>query len=298
MSQSIDSLFNEIKGKLTVEHLKSITVDIINAYKNKKYSHLRKYKHALKINEESKTEKLFSILIKKYHPDRISFIQKQVDQLRENNDYEKLLEVRDTYFFTIKAVDSIIDESIEFETEFTFDSEDFGYREKNIYEEDNFGESNLEFEEEYNFVSAVKNLFFGGLDIEISESDLRNLDGSLDLSDYDLSNISGIEHCLYINELNLSGNNIEKIGKLAGLMRLQYLFLSNNSIENVSPLENLENLKELDLSFNEISNIHALKNLKSLQYLNLIGNPISDYSVIEYLIERGVIVIFEDNILT
>jgi len=297
MSQSIGSLHKEIKEKLTTEHLRGITVDIINAYKNKKYSHLRKYKHVLNVKEETKAEKLFSILIKKFHPDRISFILKQVDQYRESNDYENLLQIRDTYFFNVEAADSPDDETIEFEAEFTFDSEDFGYREKNIYEEDNFGESNLEFKEEYDFLSAVKNLFFGGLDIEISESDLRNLDGSLDLSDYDLNNLSGIEHCLYINDLNLSGNGIEKIGRLSGLIRLEYLFLSNNSIENISALENLENLKELDLSFNEIYDISPLKNIKSLQYVNLIGNPISNYSEIEELIAMGVIVIFEENIL-
>ncbi len=62
-------------------------------------------------------------------------------------------------------------------------------------------------------------------------------------------------------------------------------------------LENLEHLKELDLSFNEISDIHVLRNLKNLEYVNLIGNPIVDYSVIKDLVARGVIVIFEENIL-
>ena len=159
-------------------------------------------------------------------------------------------------------------------------------------------ETELDFgEEEHGFMEAVHRLFAGGLEVIITASDLVNLEGALDLSDYDIGDLEGVQHCLYINELNLSNNRIEKIGHLAPLVELCYLFLSNNLIESIAPLEDLVHLKELDLSFNNISDISVLEKLGELEYVNLLGNPIRDYSIVDRLMKKGIIVIFEGKIL-
>lgn len=299
MPSSIEQIYKEIKRKLTVDHLKKITVDIINSYKNRNFKYLRKFISLLKIDPNTKNEKLFSLLIMKYHPDRLSYILKQLEELYGERDYEKLSLIHNSYFFRIDAIKSDPDINIQFEAEYRFDKNDFGYRETNIFEKDDFGETNLDFgeEEENSFYEALNRYYFGGLDHYITEFDLKNLDGELDLSDYEIQDLNGIENCIYLNELNLSNNTIEKIGRLSFLIHLQALFLSNNAIENIDALEHLANLKVLDISFNNISNIEILESLGKLEYLNIIGNPINDYSVVNRLIAKGVIVIFEENIV-
>jgi Leucine-rich repeat (LRR) protein len=298
MSNNIEAIYREIKEGLTIEFLKKITIDIIDSYKNRNFLHLKKYISILKLNSETHNAKLFSLLIKKFHPDKHSFIQKLADELYEKNDHDSLIQLHEGYFFDISFARSEPEIDAVFEQEYTYEEDDFGYRETDMSDKDDFGETNLDFgNEEYGFLEALQRTFFGGLDVTIMESDLMNLEGELDLSDYEIYDLNGIEHCLYLNELNLSNNRIEKLGSLSSLLDLNYLFLSNNAIENIEPLENLAHLRELDISFNNISDIRVLEKLKELEYVNLIGNPIRDYSVIDNLIKKGIIVIFEGNIL-
>jgi len=298
MPEDIEQIYEEIKRKLTVDHLKRITVDIISSYKNRNFPYLRKFISLLGIDPGTGNEKLFSLLIRKYHPDRLSFIRRQIDEIYGEGDYEKLSRLRESYFFRIEAVRSVPPADIQFEAEYTFDRSDFGYRETTVHEKDDFGETHLDFgEEEYGFYEALNRYLFGGLDHYITKSDLRNLDGALDLSDYEIQDLRGIENCIYLNELNLSNNYIEKIGRLSSLIRLNALYLASNAIENIEVLEHLENLKVLDISFNSISNIDVLEGLGKLEYVNIIGNPIKDYAVVHRLVERGVIVVLEENMI-
>jgi hypothetical protein len=299
MSNTLTSFYHEIKERLTIEHLKRITIDIIDSYKNRNFNQLKKYASVLEMDSETHHSKLFSVLIKKFHPDRISFILKQVDELYQNKDINGLTRLRDSFFFNIAAVRSVPDTNFEFEQEYAFDEEDFGYKEADAAEPEDFGETELDFgEEEHRFMDAVHRLFAGGLDLNITASDLMDLEGALDLSDFDIDDLEGVQHCVYVNELNLSNNRIEKIGGLSGLTGLFYLFLANNQIENISPLKGLVHLKELDISFNNISDISVLEKLEELEYVNLLGNPVRDYSVVDRLMKKGIIVIFEGNILT
>ena len=300
MLNNIEQIYKEIKQKLTVDHLKKITIDIINFYKNKNFSYLRKYIPIIRIDSNTKNEKLFSFLIRKYHPDKHSSILKQANELYIEKNFDKLLSFYNSYFFSIDTVKYIRDIDFKFEPEYWFDKNDPGYREFNLSEKDDFEETCFDYDyvkEEYGFYEAMKKLYYGGQNYTFTESDLRNLDDELNLSDYDIQDLTGIENCIFLCELDLSHNNIEKIGRLSFLKSLHTLYLSNNVIENIDVLENLENLEVLDISYNKISNIDVLENLKKLEYVNLIGNPIEDYSIVNELIKRSVIVIFEENVL-
>jgi hypothetical protein len=294
MTETIEKIFNEIKKNLTADHLKKITVDIIAAYKNKRYRHLKRYIPVLDIDPGTGIPRLFALLVKHYHPDKLMYILKQAEEIFRSGSVDGLRNLRDKYFFSLGAVGYDADAEIQFKAEYRFDQGDFGYRETTIAEEDEYGETGLEFREEaYGFMDAVNMLFFGGLDYALSEPDLVKLDGALDLSDCDISDLSGIEHCVYLEELNLSNNAIEKIGRLSALKRLRSLFISDNLIEDIRVFEEMEHLKEIDISFNNITDIAVLGNLHGLEYVNIIGNPIRDYSVINVLMKRGVIVIVE-----
>lgn len=294
----IENIYNKIKKRLTASHLKKITIDIIDAYRQKKYRYLRRYAEILNIDTSLKYVKLFSILIRTFHPDRLSYILKQADEFYSQNKYGELKKLYSGYFFEIPNSTMDTGAALSHEESYVFDKNDFGYRETAIDDEEAFGESNLDFEEEeFGFYEALHTHFFGGLDHVISESDLKNLDGDLDLSDCGMVSIKGIENCIYLTDLNLSSNRIEKIGPLSGLTNLECLYLSDNMIEDITALGGLAKLRELDISFNAVRDINVLENMRRLNYVNLMGNPIEDFTVLKKLIQRGVIVIFEENML-
>ena len=299
MPASVKDLYARIKKDLTPDHLKRITVDIIESYKNRNFAHLKKYVAVLGLDPGTQSAKLFSLLVMRFHPDRLSFIQKQADELFEKKDADGLTGLHDSYFFNIAAVRHVPDIAVDVDEKYAFDEDDFAYHEEEVADMEEREEADLDTdEEEHGFMEAVHRLFAGGLEVIITAADLMNLEGALDLSDYDIGDLEGVEHCLYINELNLSNNRIEKIGHLAPLVDLFFLFLSNNLIENIAPLEDMVHLRELDLSFNNVSDIGVLEKLEELEYVNLLGNPVRDYAIVDRLMKKGVIVIFEGKILT
>jgi len=217
-----------------------------------------------------------------------------VEETYRVHNYDGLKGIKEKYIFDIELPRHVPQHAVEHREEYAFDGSDFGYGEKDLFEDDEYGETVLDFQEENGgFLDAVRKMIFGGLENDFSESDLYKIDGKLDLSDYDISDLSGIENCVYLEELNLSDNGIEKIGRMSALAELKTLYISGNRIENIDVLGGLAKLKEVDISFNNVSDISALENLPELEYVNIIGNPIRDYSVIGRLIDRGVIVVFE-----
>ena len=138
---------------------------------------------------------------------------------------------------------------------------------------------------------------------------VKKPEGSLSASDLEkvivliasgrnISDLSGLEYCVNLQELYLSDNHIRDISALAelsnlevlglvanyindisalaGLSNLETLSLSGNSISNISPLARLSALRELNLRDNRINSISALAGLTSLKELDLEGNDISD----------------------
>ncbi|MBN1499332.1 MAG: leucine-rich repeat protein [Spirochaetes bacterium] len=271
---------------------------IISGYRNRDFSVLRKYAGALDIGPEIKGSKLFSVLIRKYHPDRHSFIRKQAAEIYASGDSERLLKFHNSFFIK-SELSGTGDDTYRYTEKYGFDKTDFGYREMHDFYDADSIESDLEIEEDsYGFLEALNKFYFGGTGNTLDESDLRTLDGELDLSDYEISDLKGIEGCIYVEEMNLSDNCIEKIGRISSLYNLKSLFLSNNRIENIDAVKGLENLRVLDISFNSISEIDALDALEHLEYVNLLGNPLHDSVIVGRLVKKGIMVIFEDNILS
>ena len=111
----------------------------------------------------------------------------------------------------------------------------------------------------------------------ITTSDMANLT-RLDASEYNIIDLTGLEHAINLTELDLNRNSISDISPLAGLTNLRRLHLDRNLISDISSLAELTNLTSLYLDRNSISDISAVAGLTNLTVLLLWGNSISDIS--------------------
>jgi Leucine-rich repeat (LRR) protein len=92
----------------------------------------------------------------------------------------------------------------------------------------------------------------------------------------EITDLTGLEYCINLTELNLAWNQITYISPLASLTKLTALDLSRSQIRDISPLYSLTNLTYLSLGWNQISDISPLQNLTKLTVLILYWNEISD----------------------
>ena len=76
-----------------------------------------------------------------------------------------------------------------------------------------------------------------------------NLSNITSLYGYDrnISNLTGLEHAINLEDLSLQKGNISNLSPLAGLTKLTHMNLGGNSISDISPLAGLTNLTYLGL---------------------------------------------------
>jgi len=115
----------------------------------------------------------------------------------------------------------------------------------------------------------------------ICPSDLKGLI-SFSASARNISDLTGLEHCINMIHIDLSHNQIDNIAPLASLINLAYLQLDLNQISNISPLVQNEGFGEGDAIY-------------------LQGNPLSWGSINAYIPElkgRGVTVVYDEQGIT
>jgi Leucine-rich repeat (LRR) protein len=127
----------------------------------------------------------------------------------------------------------------------------------------------------------------------IYDSDLESIT-AIDATYGGISNLSGLEYCVNLTQLNLFDNQLSDASILSELPNLESLDLSCNPI-NISTLSGLHSLKELSLrgwplyssaSFYcpmEISDIEPLLNLTNLTNLDISFNHLSNTSINIYI---------------
>ena len=300
MGNNLETIYRELLDHVTEKKLKEISVDVITRYKAKDLNSLLRYADILEIDASGMNiSRLFARIIQNYHPDKTALILSRIELHYKGNSISELLRLKKTYIFNKpKTIHVNKKYDIDIEETYSYSDEYFGHSENNPKYEDlksDFGYDDAEEDidpHEYGFIEAMNRMVFGGIEDSITSEDLHNIEGELDLSDCEIVDLKGIEHCRNITILNLSGNNIFKIDRLAGLELLELLYLSDNQIESIDSLAALQNIKELDVSFNSIEDISVLLKLNELVYVNIIENPVKDKSVIKDLEERGVIVIY------
>ena len=98
-----------------------------------------------------------------------------------------------------------------------------------------------------------------------------------------ITDLTGLEYAINLDNLDLGGNQIRDIRPLAGLIALSRLSLWDNQVQDITPLANLTNLIFLQLSHNNIADVSPLANLINLQDLRMRGNLVTDFSPLQSL---------------
>lgn len=294
-------LYNKLKNVYTLENLNKISSQIINAYRDKNYDYIKNLRRSITPTVriiESKINKIFSKLIMLYHPDRLGYYKKEIEKCHKNDALEKLPQFLHI-FQVLDYIDNIESgKSILFETQHESEAQyKYGFEDLNndinphaatIY--NNYQPDPCR-NEIYDFISALKHKEYGNLDIVYHEHDLNNIEGDLELSDYNISNLTGLEQCTNLVTLDLSNNNIFDVTNVGYLHLLEEIDLSFNQVSTIDALAGLNFLRSVDLSFNQIEDISPLFDLINLEYLNVIGNKIAD-NQIEIFREKGITIIF------
>ena len=112
---------------------------------------------------------------------------------------------------------------------------------------------------------------------DITQTDLAGIT-ILSAPYHSISNLSGLEYCTSLSELNLLNNSITDISPLAGCTQLYLLTLTGNQVTDISALASLPALKLVYLGRNQISDVSPLSGLQYLQRVVLFSNQVSDIS--------------------
>ncbi|MEX0987818.1 MAG: leucine-rich repeat domain-containing protein, partial [Bacteroidales bacterium] len=112
----------------------------------------------------------------------------------------------------------------------------------------------------------------------------------IEMAEYEIENLDGIEYCTYARIIDLSGNNLTNVTILSQLLRLEEVFLQNNQITYIDGLSELPFLRILDLSHNDVDDISSLFEVDTLEFLNIIGNRVPEWQL-EKLSLDGVIIV-------
>jgi hypothetical protein len=292
----IGDLYTNLQQAYTAENLHLISSRIIDLFRAHRYDALRAVQKV--VNEytpcrEEKINRVFSRLIMLYHPDRLKQSQHQLEQAYGEGDFETLYTM--SHILTVQnlepdqvTVSSILTEE-DLAEEFGWDAQDDGYSYFRDYQEE---DPELEDEMGYtsrSFLTALKRRVYGNMNVDFPMYLLEDLE-EIEMADYEIESLDGIESCRYARVVDLTNNNLTDLSELGQLRQVERLYLANNHIGLVDPLSNLTVLQVLDISFNDVDDLSPLFELSHLSYLNVIGNRIPSWQL-EQLREQGVTVL-------
>ncbi|MCE9596684.1 MAG: leucine-rich repeat domain-containing protein [Spirochaetia bacterium] len=280
------SSLDHLRSAYSRENLNRITTWLVAAYRGGDEGSVRTLFNSVReragLRHENEPGRIFAMLVKLYHPDKAQYYKNQIDSSEKGNETGDLSHI----LLALSTIEQCrITEQIVAQAEDDMEpymDEEGGYDEADF---DRYGEMRSDWEdeleeqddqEEYarDFISALSTKEYGNLDMRYTKGILSSIEGAIDVSDYEIDDLAGVEYCTNITVLNLAHNRIEDLRKLEELTALEELYLSDNEISSVTPLAALESLKTLDLSYNQIEDITPLTQLHDLEYLNLIGNPV------------------------
>jgi hypothetical protein len=293
MHEDGNGLYGYLKSNLTADSLKELSLKIIEAYKSRDMLRLRLFAESVlqqPVQPEEKGNRLFLKLIKYFHPDRLNFILNDIEQAFRSKDTSKLRFYKDLLSADM-SVERAYAQRLELELPevYRYSEDDVGY---SVSDEGDMplDEYQSEVEEQFDILRAVKTAYLGNLELALDPSDLSSFEGDLDLSDFNVYELDGLQYCRNITSLNLSHNHISSIYHIQYLNFLEELFISNNHISDLEYLRGLSNLEIIDLSNNEVEDISTLLDLENLQFVNLENNPIGTRDLIDKLAETAVVV--------
>jgi len=117
-----------------------------------------------------------------------------------------------------------------------------------------------------------------------------------DSGSYTISDLTGLEYAVNLEELDLYGQTISDYSPISSLTFLQYLYLGDNfGLNDLSFLSGLD-LFDLDISYCNVSDLSPLAGMYNLYYLDASGNNISDISALDGLISLEDVSLYDNNI--
>ena len=292
----IEELYKQLCLAYSIENLNRISSDIIQLYRDKDVPGLRRV-HSLIYDGDQAAElplpRIFSRIIMVYHPDRQENTIKEIEEQFTRKDFEGLQSL--SHILEVQRLDLSPSEDVL--------AGDFGFDNDNIWDDSVGGFSFIDDEtlqtDDYDimgdmgmnrgFFNAVKRRLYGHLNVDFPVHLLADME-IIEMAEYEIEHLEGVEYCVYARIVDLSGNNLTEVSRLGMLMHLEEVYIQNNQVSYLDGLNELPYLRVLDISYNEIDDISALFEIDSLEFVNAIGNRIPDWQL-EKLTGQGVIVI-------
>jgi len=290
-------LYQKLREAYTPENLGLISGRIIDLFRGQKYDALRAVQKV--VNEytpcnEEKINRVFSRLIMLYHPDRLGQSLARLDAAYQKADFEALYTM--SHILTVQnmepeqvVVSSILSDE-DLAEEFGWDADGDGYSYFMAGEEEQMEHDGMEDYDGPSFLTALKRRVYGNLNVDFPMYLLEDLE-EIEMADYELEYLDGIDACRHARAVDLSNNNLTDISDLAYLRQVERLYLANNHVSLIDALSNLRVLQVLDLSFNDVDDLSPLFELSHLSYLNVMGNRVPAWQL-ETLQLKGVSVVY------
>jgi hypothetical protein len=305
--------FSQLQAALlddfSIENLNYLSTRIIRFHKKKNFEALKRVAAIVEqyypLPEDSQS-RLFSRLIVLFHPDKLQDYQGQITackNLASLQVYAYLNPVLAKIDIINSEVSSGVLSPDEFEAAYGWNyhptGDDYfisGEEEEprsHWFDEENPDDSYFYTQSEGvpdgSFLTALKRKIYGPAHIDFPVHLLEDLE-EIDMAEYEIEDLDGIEFCVYAKVIDLSYNLIFDITKLKACAFTQELYLASNQIHDIEVLAGLQDLRMVDLSVNKINDISPLFYLNALEFVNLLGNPVRDEQILK-LKARGVVVV-------
>lgn len=295
---TIKELHNDLLEAYSVDNLNSISLVLINMFREKNFSGLQRISELIRDHADIKISnngKGFATLMMLYHPDRAVYHVTQINKMAAENNLDGLM--RYSHILKLDRLGEIAStdfDDIDFTPVYDWDMSEFyeeGYRIFDIEESEEKITAEYLREKGCSFYDALKIKEFGDAEANYPMYYLEEIE-DFQMSSYGINDLDGIQLCTGARTIDLSNNKITDLMPLTDLDGLEELDLSDNKIGLLDSISNLKKLRSIFLSNNLIEDISPLYDLNNLEYVNLTGNDNIDPEQISYLGSMGITVDF------
>jgi len=120
--------------------------------------------------------------------------------------------------------------------------------------------------------------------------------GTFETQTSGVQELTGLEHAVNLQRLNLRLNAIDDLTPLAGLSWLKELDLSRNQLSDLSPLSGLVGLTHLNVHGNQIRDLAPLSSLTNLTFLDLHRNNLTHLDDLSGLVNLSTLILYRNSI--
>lgn len=293
---TIKELHNRLIDAYSVNNLNTISLTLINLFKNKDYQALQRIGEL--INDTAgisigKNGKGFSKLMMLYHPDRAVYHITEINRLAAEHNLDGLLSY--AHILKLERIGELTSgmnsyDDIDYSPVYDWDLSDLeeeGFRifDVNSPDESLYTGNSMQGR---TFMEAVLTEFGDDVDADYAIAWLGNYD-DFDLSSSWINDLDGVQFCVNARTLDVSNNMISDLLPLSDLKDLEELNISDNNVGYIDDIVGLKKLRSITISNNYIEDISPLLELENLEYADVSGNRI-DEEQIDELISLGVTV--------